>query len=155
MEKSHVGMARCFFCGEHDKILVDRRLKKSLPRDCGVIDMEPCDKCGKLMEQGIMLIIVADGEVEQVNKEKQEYDCKLNMLSGQLRKKARMFIPNPQREGMAVIKEHAFRKICNDNMFNWAQKHRWIFMEKSAADAVGLIDCMESKEKETELKPYN
>lgn len=63
MEKSHVGMALCFFCGEPKEILLDRRLKNSLVREA-IYDYEPCNKCKKWMEKGIILISAAEDSVQ-------------------------------------------------------------------------------------------
>lgn len=86
-ELSHVGMSLCFLCNEPKEILLDRRLKNSLPRQA-VYNHEPCDKCKGFMKQGIILISVRDGE------------------SGD----------NPYRTGnWAVIKEEAVQRWMNDN----------------------------------------
>jgi len=55
-----VGCALCYFCGEAKYILLDRRLRDSLPREA-CYDKEPCDACRKLMQQGVMFIEVVDG----------------------------------------------------------------------------------------------
>lgn len=60
MEKNYVGMVQCFFCGEPKAVVLDRRLKKTLPRLC-VYDYEPCDDCQKWMKQGIILVSVKNG----------------------------------------------------------------------------------------------
>ncbi len=59
-DKSHVGMATCFVCGEVKHLLLDRRLKNSLPREA-CYDKEPCDKCKEHMKQGIIFISVLKG----------------------------------------------------------------------------------------------
>lgn len=61
LEKSHVGMATCFLCGEPKHILLDRRLRNTLPREA-CYDKEPCDKCKEWMKQGTILISIRDGE---------------------------------------------------------------------------------------------
>ena len=82
-EKSHVGMTQCFFCLQPKDIILNKRLKDSLPR-LACYDKEPCDKCKELMEMGIMLISVKEGS----NKD------------------------NPYRTGkICVIKEEAAKKI--------------------------------------------
>lgn len=57
---SHVGLTRCFYCGESSELLFDTRLRNSLPRDCGVINMRPCPNCEGFMKQGVILIGAAD-----------------------------------------------------------------------------------------------
>lgn len=54
-ELSHVGMVLCFWCGEPDRILLDRRLKKSLPHSA-VYDYEPCPACRGKMDSGFTII---------------------------------------------------------------------------------------------------
>jgi len=66
-EKSYVGMETCFFCGEtKNTLLLDRRLKKTLPREA-CYNKEPCEKCKGYMKAGIMFISVRDGEDGQKN----------------------------------------------------------------------------------------
>lgn len=60
MEKSYVGMSQCFFCGEPKEVILDRRLKNTLPR-LACYDKEPCQKCKDFMSKGVMLISVANG----------------------------------------------------------------------------------------------
>lgn len=60
-EKNFVGMENCFICGEIKSLLLDRRLKKSLPKSA-VYNKEPCEKCLKIMEHGVFFIGVKNGE---------------------------------------------------------------------------------------------
>jgi hypothetical protein len=60
-ELSHVGMTACFFCGGDKDILLDTRLRNTLPRKA-VYDRTPCDTCKEHMKQGVMFISVRDGE---------------------------------------------------------------------------------------------
>lgn len=107
-DKSYVGMANCFFCGEPKYLLLDRRLKPTFARS-GVYDQEPCDKCKEFMTQGIILISVRDGE------------------SGD----------NPYRTGgWVVIKEEAAKKMFTDDRL--LGKVRCIFVEDTTWDKLGL-----------------
>lgn len=63
-EKSHVGMFNCFFCGEPAGVLLDRRLKPTLPHNVGAIDREPCQKCKDFMAQGVILISVDESKTD-------------------------------------------------------------------------------------------
>ena len=68
-ELSHVGMTSCFYCGDASEILLDTRvvngqLRKSLPRECGVINMNPCAKCEGYMQAGIILIGYDEGKTD-------------------------------------------------------------------------------------------
>lgn len=65
-EKNYVGMSDCFLCGQPKEILLDRRLKNTLPRNA-VYDEEPCDKCKEWMGKGIIFIGVRDGEQQSDN----------------------------------------------------------------------------------------
>ena len=55
-EKSHVGMIMCPICRtESTAVLLDKRMKKSLPRE--TFGVEPCEKCKqKYLKEGILLI---------------------------------------------------------------------------------------------------
>lgn len=54
-------MTTCFFCNKSKGIMLDRRLRETLPREA-CYDKEPCDDCKNYMSQGIILISVKDGE---------------------------------------------------------------------------------------------
>ena len=118
-EKSHVGMAKCFFCLEPGMILLDRRLKKSLPRDCGVVDMTPCSKCNDYMKQGIILISISD-------------DTTKEDMKGP--------IPNPYRTGgWVVVKQEAVERFgVGDALLDFAIKHRFAFIADAAWLHLGL-----------------
>jgi len=131
-DKSHVGMARCFYCGEPDKIILDRRLKASLPRDCGVIDMDPCNKCAEYMKQGIILIgVVSSLECKNINRDYEEWKRGSRKAP---------FIPNPHRSGaFAVVRAEAFERGMEagpnrDNIL----KHRWTFMDMETWARMGI-----------------
>ena len=66
MEKTNfeVALVRCFFCGEDKGLIMNSRLTAQAAkevRECHgkAIDLEPCDNCKKLMEQGVMLFEIA------------------------------------------------------------------------------------------------
>lgn len=110
-EKSHVGMANCFLCNEPKHILLDRRLRKSLPHSA-VYDKEPCDKCKGYMKKGIIIISVKDGE------------------SGD----------NPYRTGgWWVVKEDMVKRLISQkSLLDDVLKKRVLFMEDKMAKFVGL-----------------
>ena len=88
-DKEFVGMATCYICGEPKHILLDRRMKKSLPKQA-CYDQEPCDKCKEHTKKGIILISVRDGE-----------------KGG-----------NPYRTGgWVVMKEEAAKRMFNDDRY--------------------------------------
>jgi hypothetical protein len=112
MENSYVGMSNCFFCNQPKEILLDRRLKVSLPMNA-VYDKEPCDKCKEYMTMGILIISVRDGE------------------SGD----------NPYRTGgWWVVKEDFIKRIMKEGeLRDNILKMRVLFLEDSVADKLGLI----------------
>ena len=119
-EKSHVGIS-CFFCGETIGVLLDKRLKKSLPNTPIVINMEPCDKCKKFMEQGIILISIKDSTTaEEMGK------------GGKL--------PNPYKTGeWCVVKDDAgFWEIVDSDLSAYAKRHRFMFLTDESWDKLGL-----------------
>lgn len=111
-EKSHVGLGTCFYCGEAKEILLDKRLRKSLPHSA-CYNTEPCDKCKGYMKLGIMLLSVRDGEESK---------------------------DDPYRTGcMAVVREEALKDIIgNVKLFEDIKKRRMAFVPDSTWDALGL-----------------
>lgn len=110
-EKEYVGMELCFFCQKPKGILLNTRLKKTLPREA-TYNKEPCDECKKYMEQGIIVISAQRGS---------EPD-------------------NPYRTGgWWVIKEEAVKNFISDKILldNVLQK-RVMFIEDEVADRIGL-----------------
>jgi hypothetical protein len=149
-EKSHVGMANCYFCGEPSMVLLDTRivkgeLKKSLPRDCGVVDMEPCSKCKKLMEAGVILITVKSDSFEEVEKDRQEFladSSNYEAGSGSLKKP---FIPNPYRTGgWFVVRDEMLERMREDvpdAVIDRLLGMRWGFISHEDAEALGLFQA--------------
>ena len=62
MEKSHVSLTICPICGDGVDVLLDRRLKKSLPPR--VMAQNPCDKCKNDLEEykkkGVVLLTISN-----------------------------------------------------------------------------------------------
>ena len=119
MEKSHVGMAQCFYCGEDSTILLDRRLKNTLPMRVGVVNLEPCSKCMDYMAQGIILISISNDTTEEEMKKE---------------------FPNPYRTGgWCVAKQEAIERVFEktgklENML----KQRFAFVTDEVWDFLGL-----------------
>jgi len=119
-DKSYVGMARCYFCGEPSTILLDRRLKDSLPHDAGVIDMQPCSKCAEYMKHGIILMSISDDTTEE-------------QMKGP--------IPNPYRTGgWCVVKDEAVKRIFEESskILAFTLEHRFAFITDSAWNLLSL-----------------
>jgi len=139
-DKSYVGMARCFFCQKEDKILLDRTLRDSLPRDCGVIDLDPCTECAGYMKQGILLISVRVGEMEAVAKDQESYKESYDRASTYERKRLRPFIPNPYRTGgWCVVKEDAVKRFVQPSeTLTEILRCRWSFVDDQTWEKLGL-----------------
>ena len=142
-DKSYVGMARCFFCLKEDKILLDRRLRDVFPRDCGVIDLDPCNECKGLMEQGILLISVRVGEFDALAKDQESYKAeraKVGYPSSPRYKHFRPFIPNPFRTGgWCVVKEDYIKRVVQPpELLALMLRERWSFIEDDAWNLMGL-----------------
>ena len=131
MNKSHVALTRCYFCGEPDKILLATRyvagepVKDLSPAHDKVIDMEPCKKCADFMKQGVILLTIDD---KKSDKDWNKPDSSPG------------WIPNPFRTGgFFVVTDEFVRKLMNQQMADWAIKHRFMFIEHEAAEQIGLF----------------
>jgi len=70
MEKEIFSCAipKCYFCGRDKNeivmtsLLTEENAKRVKEMHGRVIDKEPCDECKKIMEQGVMLIKVREGD---------------------------------------------------------------------------------------------
>jgi len=122
MEKSYVGTFNCYYCGKTAGVLLNKRLRKTLTQNMGVLDSDPCNECKKLMDQGIMFISIRN---ETTNEEMNPKDKGL---------------PNPFRTGkIAVVKEQAVKQIINnDKMLEFALKYRFMFITDEAWERLGL-----------------
>lgn len=140
-EKSHVGMARCFFCLKEDQILLETRidpvtrgLRQTLPRDCGVVNMIPCHECEGYMKQGILLISVRAGDMDAV-----ERDWKDHEIAMKGERHPHPFIPNPFRTGgWCVVKQEAVERWLKEPLLSQVLKCRWCFVEDDVWNAIGL-----------------
>jgi len=148
-EKSHVAMSNCFFCGKPFKILLDRRLLPTLPRNVGVIDMEPCNECAEWMKKGIILLEVRDGEFEGVEKARLQHKIDWDLASDYDRSKMAPFIPNPFRTGgFWVASEDMIKRLMKGPTADGILKSRWTFIDQSTANLIGLP--RNEKEEKTE-----
>lgn len=114
--KLEVGIIKCFFCGKDKGLVMNTRLTSKCAEEIKninghAIDYKPCDECKALMQQGIMLCSVRDGE------------------SGN----------NPYRTGaLCVLKEEAVKQFSSPEMFEQVKKTRFAFIEDSVWDQLGL-----------------
>lgn len=118
-ELSHVGMTNCYFCGQGKDILLDKSLRKSLPRFVGVVDMEPCNECKGWMEKGVVIISISDNTTDE--------EMKNNP-------------PTPYRTGgWTVLKDEAIEKMpIPKEMKEWALKHRFLYLTDAVWDHFGI-----------------
>jgi hypothetical protein len=127
MNDGFVALTKCYFCNEDSDILLNRRLNhksKFIQEAHGkIVSMDPCAKCAALMKQGIILITIDDKKSD----------------SGWAHEK----LPNPYRTGgWFVIRDEAIqRMIRQPELFLWAQKHRFMFIEHEAAERMGLFEA--------------
>lgn len=119
-DKSYVGMATCFVCGEVKHLLLDRRLKNSLQQSA-CYDKEPCDKCKDLMKQGIIFISTRSGE------------------SGD----------NPYRTGrFFVVKDEAVKRMpMKEDLRVQILKKRIAFVEDEVLDKLGFPKVLKEASK--------
>jgi hypothetical protein len=110
-------LQQCFYCGEAMGVILFGKLKpKDGDRDPAAprmvcLDKEPCNTCKKLMEQGVMLVSVRDGE------------------SGE----------NPHRTGrLCVLREDAIRRIFASEFADTVCKSRFAFVEDKMWAMIGL-----------------
>ena len=110
-ELNYVGMELCFYCQEPKSVLLDRRLKKTLPYGA-VYNHEPCDACQDWMAQGIILISVVTGARGD----------------------------NPIRTGgWVVVKDDVITRLVNDPaLVAHILTQRWAYMPDDAWDRIGL-----------------
>lgn len=113
-DKSWVGMSVCFLCGEVKELLLDARMKETLPQKA-CFNKEPCTQCQKWMKEGIILISVNE------------------KLSGK-------DLDNPYRTGgWCVIKEEALRRMINEGpLLDGILKQRVAFLPDEVWDKLGL-----------------
>lgn len=110
-DKDYVGMSLCYYCGKATGVVLDNRLRKTLPK-LAVYDYKPCDECAEHMKQGIMLISV-DNDAEG---------------------------HNPWRTGrISVIKEEAIRNVVQPKeLADAICIMRWAFVPDDAWQELGL-----------------
>lgn len=118
----HVALTKCYFCGEGNEIILHKRLGDVSKYHNMVTSMRPCPKCAEFMKQGIIMMTVDDSKSEpnwhQAN------------------------IPNPHRTGGFFVVREAFieRVFKPKELTDSVLKHRFTFIEHSAAEALGLFN---------------
>lgn len=113
-----VALIKCWFCGEDKGLIMNSRLTKKCAQQIReahgrAIDLEPCDNCKKLMEQGAMLF-----EIDRVPDNPQDM---------------------PERTGrMAVVRDSAFDNFPDKDFAKQVLKRRFGFIQREFWDAMGL-----------------
>ena len=117
-----VAIPVCYFCGrEKNELIIPKRLtpaeaKKVKEAHGKVVDMEPCDECKKMVEQGVMLIQCKDGN----------QDYRTGVIIG--------------------VKDEAIPKIFPPEYAERALKMRAMFVEQTAWRDIGLPEGPEDVE---------
>jgi len=144
-------MSRCFFCGEFNEVLLDRRLHNSLPRDCGVISLRPCSQCEAWMEQGVVVI----GYDESKTDFKDTVKFRVAPHAPDWRSREHdTGVPNFYRSGeFSVVRESAIegmRDILEDQRpIDAALKHRWLFLPGALMRDLGMVAETETEAAES------
>lgn len=129
--KLHTALTHCYFCGEADCIVMDRRLRlNESPVDNmqgKVISMTPCSKCEELMRKGVILITIDNGKSAPGWNRNTEH--------------AEGWMPNPYRTGgFFVVTDDFMRRLLSSSpeLLEHALRHRFMFIEHEAATRIGL-----------------
>jgi hypothetical protein len=104
-------------------ILLDRRLKNTLPRNCGVVDLTPCSKCSEYMVKGVIVVSIKNDTTEE-------------SMKGP--------IPNPYRTGgWAVVTDDFVKRAFTGVPLEAALKNRFMFVTDEAWIRLGLPELPE------------
>lgn len=129
-DKFAVALTRCYYCGESNEIILNRKLTKPMAAkvkevDGKVLTMNPCTKCEEYMKEGVILITI-DPYKSDAGWEKEA-------------------MPNPFRTGgFFVIKDDAFKDMINDSgLVEWGLDKRWMFIEHEVGVMWGLFEFAE------------
>jgi len=127
-----VALTKCFFChGDHDLVL-NTRLSPGAARQVKemhgkVINMDPCSKCKDIMSKCIVFITIDDSKSE-IGWNRPPRDSE-------------GWMPNPYRTGgWFGIKESAVERMLPPDIYKWAAKHRFLFVEHQEAENMGLFE---------------
>jgi hypothetical protein len=129
-------MTKCYYCLENNTILMNRRVghkdKRLEEMNGKVIDAEPCSRCAKFMQDGIILITIDyEKSDEGWDDDKTE-------------------IPNPHRTGgFFVVTEDALKRImAGHESLQAVLDLRWAFVDHKLAEAIGLFDAAKDKDEQ-------
>jgi hypothetical protein len=130
---SFTALTKCFFCGQDSDILLHKNMRDISHLHGKVTSMQPCAQCERFMEKGIILIGIEDDKSES------GWSHPPSHLTD---KQRQQWIPNPYRSGaFVVVKDDALEEIITPaELFQWAKKHRWMFIEHSALERMGALE---------------
>ena len=132
-----VALTKCYFCGDGDRIIMNRVLTTSLAAKVEsmngkVIDMEPCNKCRHFMSLGVIFLTI-DPEKSEPNWNKPPASLRFE--------EKRQWFPNPYRTGgFFVVKDEAVKKMLPEELATYALKERYMFIEEGVARDLGFYD---------------
>lgn len=139
---------KCFYClGGKNELGLLGMLPGDVeaPREM-IYDMEPCDKCKDLMQQGVIVISVKDGEYEKIESDRELYKRKVDHLAPRQRRRGvRPFIPNPYRSGLwSVVRDRLIEDLIQTpELREQVLSCRWMFMEDEVAEMTGFREFAE------------
>lgn len=144
-------VGHCYFCQKSMEVILFGRLPgdAEAPRDV-TLHMEPCPECKKLMELGILIIGVRDGELDKIEQALKEHQAARDEWERGYhpgRRRFRPFLPNPYRTGLWVVaREDAIRRLLARDPQLLAQvlECRWVFVEDTDAEQLGLKEAAKS-----------
>jgi hypothetical protein len=124
MSRVGVALTKCFYCGQGDRIVMNRVLTERLASKVEemhgkVIDMEPCRQCAQWMKQGVILISVDESKTKDEK--------------------------NPWRDGrFAVVRDEAIKRIVQpEELASTLLFRRWGYISSDTADKIGLFPTPE------------
>lgn len=145
--KSHVGMAQCFLCHEDSFVLLDKRLRNTLPRHCGVVTTEPCGACAKKIEDGYVgLLLTTEAAIKEVEEDAAAFRHAQHRDPSLRRTKT--FIPdfNPRSFGVFMEKEALFASMDDSQQMRdvrrMADRDGWIVMLGDAFVKMGGLEML-------------
>jgi hypothetical protein len=138
---------KCYFCGEDkNEVILAGKMRGDVEAPRGVAwDMNPCDKCEDMMQQGIMVLSIRDGEGDRMAVEQEAHEHRRNDVARGPSYKHPPFMPNPYRTGgFWVLREEAFKRALVEGLgapeatVNRMIKMRWAYLDDKICRAVGL-----------------
>jgi hypothetical protein len=137
---------KCFFCmKDKNELILAGRLRDDAeaPRNM-VWDMGPCDECDALMSQGVLMISVADGEMEKEDRKlelaRADFEREYGYKSESWKRKNFNHMPNPYRTGgWVVVRDRVITDMVQpEELAQQILDARWTFVPDEVWDLLGL-----------------